>query len=128
MVTSNNIEKLFLEYLKDVGETPGGFMGILNLELLEEGDPKALGNEIQRGADILEMQIQSMHFQPWELEEGKAGSRLKKALKVYREIGKEISQMTEREPQEYHFYVIAILIDMLSSSFNHIEAHINENE
>lgn len=49
MVTSNKIEKLFLEYLKDVGEIPGGFLGILDLKLLEEGNPNVLGKEMKRG-------------------------------------------------------------------------------
>lgn len=40
MVTSDKIEKLFLEYLKNVDETPVGFIGVLNLKLLNEDDIK----------------------------------------------------------------------------------------
>jgi hypothetical protein len=43
-----------------------------------------------------------MDFQPWEGEKGKTGSRLKEAIRIYREMGKEIEQMTEKEPKEYH--------------------------
>lgn len=51
MSTSPNIEKSFLEYLKDMGENPGGFIGLLNAENLEKGNPKTLGKLIQTGAD-----------------------------------------------------------------------------
>ena len=41
-------------------------------------------------------------------------------------MGREIEQMTEKEPHEYHFYVIALLTDVLSSSFNHLETRRTE--
>lgn len=123
MNTSLNIEKLFLEYIRDMGETPGGFIGLLNPEILEEGDPKKLGRQIQIMASILENRIEDIDFEPWEYEKGKTRSRLKESLGVYSEMGKEIENMTEFEPKEYHLYVIAILIDIISSLFNHIESH-----
>ncbi|MEN6591930.1 MAG: hypothetical protein ABFC12_01650 [Methanobacterium sp.] len=104
-----------------MGESPGGFLGLLNPETLEIGDPKSLGKEIQRGADILESGIDEIDFKPGELEKGKAGSRLKEAVRIYRLMGKEIEQMTENQPKEYHLYVIAILIDIMSSLLNHME-------
>lgn len=126
MSTSPNIEKLFLEYLKNMGENPGGFIGLLDPEYIENGDPKVLGKEIQLIADILENRIIDLNFKPWELEKGKTGSRLKEAVKIYRKMGEEIELMTEKEPKEYHLYVIAILIDIISSLFNHIEIYIEE--
>ena len=128
MTTSPEIEKLFSEYITDMGERPGGFIGILDPKTIENGDPKTLGKEIQRGADILENRIVDLNFEPWELENGKTGARLKKVVKIYRKMGEEIEMMTEKEPKEYHLYVIAILIDMISSLFNHIEIHIDENQ
>lgn len=80
MTTSPNIEKLFLEYIKDMGENSGGFIGFLKPEFIEEGDTKTLGKEIQRGADILENGIYYIDFEPWELEEDKTGTRLKEAV------------------------------------------------
>jgi len=53
-------------------------------------------------------------------KEKKIRSRLKESIRVYGEMGKEIENMTEYEPKEYHLYVIAILIDIISSLFNHI--------
>lgn len=126
MKTSHNIEKLFIEHIKDIGGTPGGFLGVFDPKLIEEGDPKKLGREIQRGADILENGIKYIDFQPWEYEKGKTGSRLVNAINVYREMGVEIEQLTEKEPNEYHLYVIAILIDIVSSLINHLEAHMSE--
>ncbi|HEY0196007.1 MAG TPA: hypothetical protein VGC02_00390 [Methanobacterium sp.] len=121
MSTNPTIEKLFYNYRENMGESPGGFLGLLNPESLEIGDPKSLGKEIQRGADILESGIQEMDFKPLELEKGKAGSRLKEAVRIYSLMGKEIEQMTEHQPKEYHLYVIALLIDIISALLNHIE-------
>ncbi len=59
-------------------------------------------------------------FQPWEYEKNKTASRLLAAISVYREIGKEVEKMTEKEPKEYHLYIIFLLIDIISSLFNHI--------
>jgi len=41
-------------------------------------------------------------------------------------MGKEIENMTKYEPKEYHLYIMAILIDIISSLFNHIEPHASE--
>jgi len=65
MNTSLNIEKLFLKYIRDMGETPGGFIGLLNPETLEEGDPKKLWRQIQTVASILGNEIEDMFFEPW---------------------------------------------------------------
>lgn len=128
MTTSPNIEKLFLKYMEDIGENPGGLIGFLKPENLEEGDPKTLGKEIQIGAAFLQDGINNMYFYPWELEEGKTGSRLEKTIQIYRQMGEEIEMMTEKEPKEYHLYLIAILTDIISSLVNHIEIHIEENQ
>jgi hypothetical protein len=122
MSTSPNIEKLFMEYMKVMGETPGGFIGILDPEHIKKGDPKTLGKEMARGADIIENTIKDMDFQPWEYEKGKTASRLIEAVKIYRKMGEEIETMTHQEPKEYHLYVITILIDIISSLINHIES------
>ncbi len=121
MSTSPEIEKLFSKYMETIGENPGGFIGFFKPEHLEKGDPKTLGRTIQIGAEDLETSINYMDFEPWELEPGKNGARLKEAVKIYREMGKEIEKMTEKEPKEYHLYLIAILLDMLSSLLHHIE-------
>ena len=128
MSTSPNIERLFLDYIKDMGENPGGFIGLLKPEHLEKGDPKTLGEEIKRGAAILENGVNYMNFESWELEKGKTGSRLKESIQIYRKMGEEIEMMTEKEPKEYHLYVIALLIDIISSLLNHIEIHIAESQ
>ena len=89
---------------------------------LKKGDPKTLGKEMIRGADIIENSIKDMDFQPWEYEKGKTAFRLSKAVAVYREMGEEIESMTHKEPKDYHLYVITILIDLISSLINHIES------
>ncbi|MGZ7109016.1 MAG: hypothetical protein ACXVHW_08620, partial [Methanobacterium sp.] len=71
--------------------------------------------------------FESMHFHPFEMENGKAGARLKESIEIYRQMGEEIEKMTEKEPKEYHLYVIALLIDIVSSLLNHIEIH-EENQ
>lgn len=126
MTTSANIEKLFQDYIKEIGGTPGGFAAIFKLEDLEEGDPKTLGREIKRGADILEKSFNFMDFQPWELEKGKTGARLKEAIRISRKMGEEIEQMDEKEAKQYYFYIITILIDVISSLINHIQVHMVE--
>lgn len=35
MTTSPNIEKLFLDYIKDMGKNPGGFIGALKPKFIE---------------------------------------------------------------------------------------------
>jgi len=42
-------------------------------------------------------------------------------------MGEEIEKMNEKEPKEHHLYLIALLIDMISSLFNHIEISIDES-
>mgnify|MGYP001020434214 CR=1 FL=1 len=49
MKYSSNIEKLFLEYIKDIGEALGGCINICDPKILEEGDPKILGRQMQVG-------------------------------------------------------------------------------
>lgn len=71
MNTSLNIEKLFLEYIRDMGETPGGFIGLLYPETLEEGVPKKLGHQIQTVASILENRIEDIEFEPWNKKKEK---------------------------------------------------------
>ncbi len=82
MSTNPEIEKLFLDYKENMGGIAGGFLGLFNAEHLEIGDPKYLGKEMQRGADILESGIEGMYFESLELEEGKTGSRLKEAVRI----------------------------------------------
>ena len=122
MSTSPTIEKLFLEYIDEMGKKPGGFIGILDPEHLNKGDPKTLGKEMIRGADIIENSIKDMDFQPWEFEKGKTASRLIGAVKIYRKMGEEVETMTNQDPKEYHLYIITILIDIISSLINHIES------
>ena len=128
MTTSPNIEKIFSKYINDMGSQPGGFIGFLNPELIEEGDPKLLGKQIQIGATILKEGFNNMHFYPIEMEKGKSGYRLKESIEIYRQMGEEIEKMTQKEPKEYHLYIIAILIDIISSFTNHIEIYIDENQ
>lgn len=121
MSTSPEIEKLFSKYMENIGENPGGFIGFLKPENFENGDPKTLGKTVQRGANLLENSVNYMDFEPWELEQGRNGARLKEAVQIYREMGEEIEKMTEKEPREYHLYIIAMLIDIISSLLHHIE-------
>ena len=125
--TSPSFEKLFLKYVEDMGETSGGFIGIVNPEIIEEGNPKKIGDALQRGADILENRLEDIEFQPYEYEKGKTKSRLKEALNVLREMGKEIESRTTSESKEYHWYIIAITMDIISSFFNHIEIYLVEH-
>lgn len=125
--TSPELEKLFLTYIKDMGETSGGFIGIVNLNTIEEGNIKEIGQELQKSADILESRLEDIEFQPYEYEKGKTRSRLKEALNTLREMGKEIENMTDQEPKEYHWYIIALTMDIVSSLFNHIEIYIAEH-
>ena len=81
---------------------------------------------MQQEADILEKGIDYMDFEPWELERGKTGARLKEAVEIYRKMGEKMEQMDEKEPKEYHLYLIAILIDIISGLLNHIQIHMVE--
>ena len=125
--TSPELEKLFLTYIDKMGETPGGFIGITNLKTIEEGNPKEIGQGLQKSADLLESRLEDIEFQPYEYEKGKTRSRLKEALNTLREMGKEMENMTTPEPKEYHGYIIAVTMDIISSSFNHIEIYFAEH-
>ena len=128
MNASPEIEKLFLKYLSDMGKTPGGiFGGFISPKIIEEGNPKEIGQMIQIGADFIESRMEDIEFQSYEYELGKTRSRLIEALNIYREMGKEMQNMTEDEPKEYHWYILAILMDIISSLFNHIEIYITEH-
>jgi|GEM_PF-2089931 len=125
--TSLKFEELFLTYIKDMGETSGGFFSVVNPEIIEKGNPQEIGQELQITADILESRLNDIEFQPYEYEKGKTGSRLKGAINTLRKMGKEMENMTTPEPKEYHWYIIAITMDIISSLFNHIEIYITEH-
>ena len=63
---------------------------------------------IQIGATILKEGMDSKHFYPFDMEKGKSGYRLKESIQIYRQMGEEIENMTQKEPKEYHLYLIAI--------------------
>ncbi|MEN6292798.1 MAG: hypothetical protein ABFD07_12385, partial [Methanobacterium sp.] len=65
--------------------------------------------------------------QPYEYEKGKTRTRLYGALNTLREMGKEMEKMTSQESKEYHWYIIAITMDIISSLFNHIEIYLTEH-
>ena len=50
-------------YTENMGETPGGFLGILDPKI-EECDPKKLKK--YKEVDILENEIEYIDFQSWE--------------------------------------------------------------
>lgn len=120
-------EKLFLNYINEMGETSGGFISIVNSGTIEEGNPKIIGQELQKASDILEVRLEDIEFQPYEYEKGKTRSRLKEALNTLREMGKEMENMTTLESKEYHWYIIALTMDIISSLFNHIEIYLTEH-
>ena len=125
--TSPEFEKLFLTYINKMGETPGGFIGVVNSDTIEKGNPKEIGQSLQKTADILESRLEDIEFEPYEYEKGKTRFRLKEALNTLREMGKEMENMTTRESKEYHWYIIAIAMDIISSLFNHIEIYLTEH-
>ena len=110
-----------------MGDISGGFFSIVNPETIEKGNPKEIGQELQNAAEILENRLEDIEFQPYEYEKCKTRSRLEKALNTLREMGKEMANMTDQEPKEYHWYIIALIIDIVSSLFNHIEIYIEEH-
>lgn len=125
--TSLKLEKLFLKYISDIGETPGGFIGIIDSDTIAEGNPKRIGQELQKATDILESRLEDIEFQPYEYEKGKTRSRLKESLNILREMGKEMENVTAPESKEYHWYIIAVTMDIISSLFNHIEIYLTEH-
>ena len=125
--TSIELEKLFLTYMDNIGETPGGFIGLTNSKMIEEGNPKEMGQGLQKVVDILESRLEDVEFQPYEYEKGKTRSRLKEALNTLREMGKEMENRITPEPKEYHWYIIVITMDIISSLFNHIEIYLTEH-
>ncbi len=125
--TSPELEKLFLKYIDEMGETSGGFIGIVNPDVIEEGNPREIGQQLQEATDILESRLEDIEFQPYEYEKGKTRSRLKEALNTLRKMGKEMENMTTQESKEYHWYIIAITMDIISSLFNHIEIYLTEH-
>ncbi|MGB9979605.1 hypothetical protein [Methanobacterium sp.] len=124
--TSPELKKLFLTYIKDMGETSGGFFSFVNPEAIVNGNPKELGQELQKGATIMESRLEDMKFQPYEHEKGKTRWRLKESLNMLREMGKEMENIPDQEPNDYHWYIIAINMDIVSSLFNHIEIYLAE--
>lgn len=110
------LKNLFGRYIEERVKVQG-FVGLLNLDSLLKCDPKTLGNEIKICADMLENRTNDLRFEPWR--EGKAGCRLKETIKIHRGTGEEVG-MDEKDPNEYHLYLIIMLIDMISSLLKHI--------
>ena len=106
------------------------FQGVLLALLiqisLKKGNPKKIG-KLQKASDILEARLKDIEFQPYEYEKGKTRTRLNEAINTLREMGKEMENMTSQESKEYHWYIIAITMDIISSLFNHIEIYLTEH-
>lgn len=125
--TSDKIEKLFLNYINNMGEIPGGLFGIIPPKTIKEGNPEEIGRVMQRGADLIEIGIDNMQFESWEYEKGKTKSRITEAINVYRAMGKEMENMKGSEPNEYHWYIIAMLMEIISSLLDHVDIYMDEH-
>lgn len=95
--------------------------GVLHADVFREGDPKQIGLLLQKTADLLKERLCNIEFKQWELEEGKTNVRLIMAINDLNLIGKAMVKLDKNEPDDYHWYIVAMLIQIIASFFDHIE-------
>jgi hypothetical protein len=96
-------------------------IGEIDADIFREGDSKELGLLLQKTADVLVKRMGYLKFEPWELDSGKTKIRLASAISKLREIGKEMENTEIYEPDDYHWNIVGMLIQIISSLFDHIE-------
>ena len=92
--------------------------GVLHADVFRQGDPKQIGLLLQKTADVLKERMGHIEFKP---EEGRVKSRLGIAIKDIRLMGKVMEEMKKYEPNDYHWYIVAMLIQIIASLFDHLE-------
>lgn len=84
--TSLKLEKLFLTYINEIGETSGGFINFVNPDIIEECDPNKIRRELQKAVNILKNRLEDVKFQLYEYEKGKTRFKLKETLVTLRKV------------------------------------------
>ena len=92
--------------------------GVLHADVFRQGDPKQIGLLLQKTADVLKERMGHIEFKP---EEGRVKSRLGIAINDIRLMGKVMEEMKKYEPNDYRWYIIAMLIQIIASLFDHLE-------
>lgn len=74
----------------------------------------------------MKFRIEDFEFLPEEYEKGKTRSRLEEAIKTLHEMGNEIENMTAQESKDYHWYIVGVLIAIISALFIHMQIHMDK--
>lgn len=104
-----------------VGEGRGALGGLVEADVFRNGNPESIGQLLQRTADVLEERITAIEFEPWELVSAKPKARLEVAVEGLRRIGRDMENMSNREPEDYHWIVVKHLIQIIASLLDHME-------
>ena len=95
--------------------------GVLDADVFRQGNPKKIGLLLQKTADVFQERMNNIEFEPWEHEAGKPRVRLGMAINDIRVIGKAMEEMDKDEPNDYHWYIAAMLIQIIASLFDHVD-------
>ena len=123
------IEESFLEIIKAFKESYSGLFikGVTDPEVIKEGNLKEIGTSLTRISEFLDNRLQDLEFEASEEKVNEINSRLKTAVKVVQEMGKEIESMETQEPRDYHWYVVGALAVVLIGLFDYIEIYMEHH-
>ena len=123
------IEESFLEIIKDFKESYNGIFikGVTDPEVIKEGDLEKIGKSLTRISEFLDNRLQDLEFEASEEKVNEINSRLKTAVKVVQEMGKEIESMETQEPRDYRWYVVGALAVVLIGLFDYIEIYMEHH-
>ncbi|MGB9979932.1 hypothetical protein [Methanobacterium sp.] len=123
------IEESFLEIIKDFkGSYSGIFIkGVTDPEVIKEGNLEKIGTSLTRISEFLDNRLQDLEFDASEEKVNEINSRLKTAVKVINEMGKEIESLENQEPRDYHWYVVGALAVILIGLFDYIEIYMEHH-
>ena len=123
------IEESFLEIINGFKESYSGLFikGVTDPEVIKEGNLAEIGKSLTRISEFLDNRLQDLEFEASEEKVNEINSRLKTAVKVVQEMGKEIESMETQEPRDYHWYVVGALAVVLIGLFDYIEIYMEHH-
>ncbi len=124
----NKIEESFMNVINGIGgisDTP--FIKSLgDPDVIKKGDSKEIGQSLQRISNFLNARLQDLEFQPYEKDKTKL--RLEKGIISLNEMGKELESINDEELNDYHWYIVGMLVIILFSLFDHVQIYQEERD
>lgn len=122
----NKIEESFLKTVNGLGGISETLFikSVADPDIIKKGDLNEIGRSLQRISNFLNNRTQDLEFLPYE--EDKTKVRLEQAIKSINEMGKELENINREELNDYHWYIVGMLVMIIFSLFDHIQIYEEE--